>query len=37
MSYVNGKQASQLLGLHPNTLRAYADNGTVRQVANQLV
>ena len=29
MSYVNGKQASKILGLHQNTLRAYADNGTI--------
>jgi predicted site-specific integrase-resolvase len=26
--YVNEKQASKILGLHPNTLRAYTDNGT---------
>ncbi|MEN8216250.1 MAG: IS607 family transposase [Pseudomonadota bacterium] len=29
MKYVSSKQASKILGLHPNTLRAYADNGTI--------
>ena len=27
--YVTSKQASKELGLHPNTLRDYADNGTI--------
>ena len=29
MIYVTSKEASKLLGLHPNTLRHYADNGTI--------
>ncbi|MEN8219806.1 MAG: MerR family DNA-binding transcriptional regulator [Pseudomonadota bacterium] len=29
MKYVSSKQASKQLGLHPNTLRHYADNGTI--------
>ena len=29
MSYITSKEASQTLGLHPNTLRLYADNGTI--------
>ena len=29
MKYVTGREASKLLGLHPNTLRHYADNGTI--------
>ncbi|MEN8214943.1 MAG: MerR family DNA-binding transcriptional regulator [Pseudomonadota bacterium] len=29
MNYVSSKQASKIFGLHPNTLRAYADNGTI--------
>ncbi|MEN8216170.1 MAG: IS607 family transposase [Pseudomonadota bacterium] len=29
MKYVTSKQASKQLGLHPNTLRLYADNGTI--------
>ena len=30
MKYVTSKEASKLLGLHPNTLRNYADNGTIK-------
>jgi len=30
MGYVTGKKASEILGLHPNTLRHYADNGTIK-------
>ncbi|MEN8215597.1 MAG: IS607 family transposase [Pseudomonadota bacterium] len=30
MKYVSSKKASQQLGLHPNTLRHYADNGTIK-------
>ena len=29
MKYVTGREASKLLGLHLNTLRHYADNGTI--------
>ncbi len=29
MNYVTGREASKILGLHPNTLRYYADNGTI--------
>jgi endoglucanase Acf2 len=29
MKYVSSKQASEQLGLHPNTLRHYANNGTI--------
>ncbi len=29
MKYVTSKQASKQLGLHPNTLRRYANNGTI--------
>jgi predicted site-specific integrase-resolvase len=29
MKYVSSKQASKQLGLHPNTLRHYGDNGTI--------
>ena len=29
MKYVTSREASKLLGLHPNTLRNYADNGTI--------
>jgi len=30
MNYVTSREASQILGLHPNTLRSYADNGTIK-------
>ena len=30
MIYVTSKEASKQLGLHPNTLRHYADNGTIK-------
>jgi len=29
MNYVTSKEAVKILGLHPNTLRCYADNGTI--------
>jgi len=29
MKYLPSREASKLLGLHPNTLRNYADNGTI--------
>ena len=29
MNYVTSREASLVLGLHPNTLRHYADNGTI--------
>ena len=29
MGYITSREASQILGLHPNTLRHYADNGTI--------
>ena len=29
MNYVTSREASKILGLHPNTLRHYADNGTI--------
>jgi predicted site-specific integrase-resolvase len=29
MNYVASREASEILGLHPNTLRSYADNGTI--------
>jgi len=29
MNYVTSKEATKTLGLHPNTLRCYADNGTI--------
>jgi len=29
MNYVSSKEASRVLGLHPSTLRYYADNGTI--------
>lgn len=29
MNYVTSKEATKILGLHPNTLRCYADNGTI--------
>jgi len=29
MNYVTSKEASKILGLHPNTLRYYADNGII--------
>lgn len=29
MKYLPSREASKLLGLHPNTLRTYADNGTI--------
>ena len=29
MKYLTSREASQALGLHPNTLRIYAENGTI--------
>jgi len=29
MKYLPSREASKILGLHPNTLRTYADNGTI--------
>jgi putative resolvase len=29
MNYVTSKEATKILGLHPNTYRCYADNGTI--------
>ncbi len=29
MKYLPSRETSKILGLHPNTLRTYADNGTI--------
>ncbi len=29
IKYLPSREASKILGLHPNTLRTYADNGTI--------
>lgn len=34
MAYVTLKKAAAELGLHPHTLRKYADNGTIRSIKN---
>lgn len=34
MSYLPSRKASQLLGLHPNTLRKYADTGIIHTIKN---
>lgn len=34
MNYLPSRKASQVLGLHPNTLRKYADNGTIHTIKN---
>jgi putative resolvase len=35
MNYVSSKEASRVLGLHPNTLRNYADNGTIKSAQSK--
>lgn len=34
MSYLPSRKASQVLGLHPNTLRKYVNNGTIHTIKN---
>lgn len=34
MAYLPSRKAAEKLGLHPNTLRKYADNGTIQTIKN---
>ncbi len=35
MAYVPLREAVKQLGLHPNTLRKYADNGKIESIKNE--
>jgi predicted site-specific integrase-resolvase len=37
MAYVPLREAVKTLGLHPNTLRKYADNGKIESIKNEAV